>query len=235
MVALAMAVATAIAVTIYVTVADSVAVAVAVAHCLCHCRRPLPLRLPSTIPTAISVVSPSTIAVTIALAVGHCRLHHCWPLQLPSPLAITIAIAVGHFWELLPWRGKICIQTIEAKNAYLISFCLDSGRRTDQSRMTDLILSGDGQHQRWVASGKQWAANDGSGWQHGGSRGAAGWRRWLTMGGVVLLGCWGISSWQMAFVMMCWMWYKALLVRQWLNWCKKKKRLEKIWFRQENV
>ncbi len=36
--------------------------------------------------------------------------------------------------------------------------------------MTDQALSGNGQHQRWMASGKQRAANGGSGWQQGGSR-----------------------------------------------------------------
>jgi hypothetical protein len=62
----------------------------------------------------------------------------------------------------------------QAKNAYLNLFCLDSGRHTDQSRMTDQALSGNGQHQRWGTSGEQQAASEGSGWQQGGSRGAAG-------------------------------------------------------------
>ncbi len=35
--------------------------------------------------------------------------------------------------------------------------------------MTDQALSGDGQYQRWAASGKQWAACGESGWQQGGS------------------------------------------------------------------
>jgi hypothetical protein len=56
---------------------------------------------------------------------------------------------------LLPWRGKNCIQPIEAKDAYSILFCSDSGQRIDQSWMTDQMLSGNGQHQRWAASGKQ--------------------------------------------------------------------------------
>jgi hypothetical protein len=118
----------------------------------------LPLRLLSTIATAVSVALPSAIAVAvaiaIALAVGHCRLRHLWPSQLPSPLAITITVAIGHFRELLPWCGKNCIRPIEAKNAYLILFCLDSGRHTDQSRMTDQVSSGNCQHQRWAASGE---------------------------------------------------------------------------------
>jgi hypothetical protein len=36
--------------------------------------------------------------------------------------------------------------------------------------MTNQALSGDGQHQRWAASGKQRAASGGSGWQQGGIR-----------------------------------------------------------------
>jgi hypothetical protein len=70
-------------------------------------------------------------------------------------LAITVTATVGHFLELLPWHGKNRIRPIEAKNAQLILFCLDSGQRTDQSRMTDQVSSGNGQHQRWAASGEQ--------------------------------------------------------------------------------
>jgi hypothetical protein len=119
---------------------------------------------PSAIAIAVAVnhrrrhlccVTVSHCAIAIALAVGHCRLRHCQPLQLPSPLAITVTVAVGHFQELLPWHGKNCIQPIEAKNAHLILFCLDSGRRTDQSQMTDQVLIGNGQHQHWGASGEQ--------------------------------------------------------------------------------
>jgi hypothetical protein len=150
-----MAVAIAIAVPISIVVTDSITIAVAIAHR--HCRWPLPLQSPSTIAAAVSVALPSAIAVAVAvaLAVGHCRLRHCQPSQLPSPLAITVTIAVGHFRELLPWHGENCIQPIEAKNAQLILFCSDSGRCTDQRQMTDQVSSGNGQHQRWVASGKQ--------------------------------------------------------------------------------
>jgi hypothetical protein len=143
------------AVAISVVVANSVIIAVAVAH---HCRRrPLLLRLPLTIAAAVSVALPSAIAAAIAvtLAIGHCSLRHHWPLQLPSPLAITVTVAVGHFRELLPWRGKSCIQPIEVKNAHLILFCSDSRRCTDQSRMTDQVSGGNGQHQHWAVSGEQ--------------------------------------------------------------------------------
>jgi hypothetical protein len=36
--------------------------------------------------------------------------------------------------------------------------------------MTDQASSGNGQHQRWAASGEQRAASGGSGWQQGDSR-----------------------------------------------------------------
>ncbi len=150
-----MAVAIAIAVTISIVIADSVTIAVAIAY-RCH-HRPLLLQLPSTIAATISVASPSAIAVAIAVAltVGHCHLCHHRPLQLPSPLAITVTVAIGHFQELLPWHSKNWIRPIEAKNAHLIIFCLESGQRTDQSRMTDQVSGGNGQHHCWAASGKQ--------------------------------------------------------------------------------
>jgi hypothetical protein len=130
----------------------------------------LPLQLPSTITTAVSVALPPAIAIAVTLAIGHCCLRHHRPSQLPSPSGITVTIAVGHFQELLPWRGKNCIRPIEAKNAYLILYCSDSGRCTDQSRMTDQVSSSNGQHQRWSASGKQQAASGANGRQQGGSR-----------------------------------------------------------------
>jgi hypothetical protein len=77
-------------------------------------------------------------AIAVAIAVGHRHRH-----------------AVGHFRELLPWCGMNCIRPIKAKNAYLILLCSDSGRFIDQSWITYQVLSGDGQHQRWAASGKQ--------------------------------------------------------------------------------
>jgi hypothetical protein len=169
-----LAVAIAIATAISVAVANSVTIAVAIAHR--RRRWPLPLRLPLTIAAAVAVALPSAIAVAVTLAIGYCRLHHHRPSQLPSPSAITVTIVVGHFRELLPWCGENCIRPIKAKNVYLILFCFDSGRRTDQSRMTDQVSRGDGQHQHWAASGKHQAASEGSGWQQGGSREAAGLR-----------------------------------------------------------
>jgi hypothetical protein len=51
--------------------------------------------VPSTIAAAISVTLLSAIAVAVALAIGHCRLHHHWPSQLPLPLAITVAMPLA--------------------------------------------------------------------------------------------------------------------------------------------
>ncbi len=99
---------------------------IAVSHRSCHC------------PCRRTLPSPSLSAIAVAITISHHR-HH----------------AVGHFRELLPWRGKNCIQPIEAKNAYLILFCWDSGRCIDQSRITYQVLSGNGQHQRWAASSEQ--------------------------------------------------------------------------------
>jgi hypothetical protein len=83
----------------------------------------------------------SAIAVSVinghrsSIAVGHHYRH-----------------AVGHFQELLPWCGKNCILLIEAKNTYLILFYLDSGKRIDESWMTDQVSSGNSQHQHWAVS-----------------------------------------------------------------------------------
>ncbi len=142
-------------------------------HCLLRCHRQLHHHCCCCCP------SPLLSAIAVAVPVNHCccplcciAISHCHcccrcprrrPLLSPSPLAIAVAIsvghhcchAVGHFRELLPWRGKNCIQPIEVKNAHVILFCLDSGRCTDQSPMTDQVSSGNGQHQHWAASGKQ--------------------------------------------------------------------------------
>ncbi len=132
--------------------------------CRCSCNRPSPLPLPLAISVSIAVTVNHCRHHLCCVAVSHCCRQRpcCWPLPSLSPSAIAVAIAighhhchsVGHFRELLPCCGKNCIPPIEAKNAYLILLCLDSGRRIDQSWMTDQVLSGDGQHQRWVASGK---------------------------------------------------------------------------------
>jgi hypothetical protein len=77
-----------------------VAVDVAIADCRHRPHQPLLPQSLSPIPAAISFVSPS------AIVIGQCHLCHRWLLQLPSPLAITIAVAIAHCRELLPWHGK---------------------------------------------------------------------------------------------------------------------------------
>jgi hypothetical protein len=53
--------------------------------------------LPLPIAAAISIALPSTIAIAVALIIGHCCLCHYQPLQLPSqwpsPLLLPLAIA----------------------------------------------------------------------------------------------------------------------------------------------
>ncbi len=187
-----MAVAIAIAVAVSVAVSVSIAIAIdvtVVAYPRCCCCLPLLLRLPLPITAAISIELPSAIAITVALAVaiavsvtiGHCSRH----LRQPSPLPSLLAIAKSCCFS----AARIVFRQFKQIMLTLLIFCSDSGQRTDQSRMTDQALHGDDQHQRWVASSKQQVARG----EVNGSRGAAGWRCCLTMGGVVLLCCWGGS------------------------------------------
>ncbi len=119
--------------------------AIAVAHrrrpsplsSLLHCCQPLLLPSPSPLPTAIAV----------SIIVRYCSCHLHWPSPSPLPSAISKSCCLD--------AARKIIQPIEANNAHLILFCLDSGRCTAQSRMTDQVSRGNDQHQRWAASGKQ--------------------------------------------------------------------------------
>jgi hypothetical protein len=132
-------------------------------RCCRRCNRSLPLPLPLAIAIAVSVNHRRRHLCRVAVSHRCCCRPCRRPLPSPSPLAIAVAIAVshhrchavGHFQELLPWPSKKCIRPIEAKNAYLILLCSDIGRRIDLSQMTDQVLSGNDQHQRWAASSKQ--------------------------------------------------------------------------------
>jgi hypothetical protein len=152
-------------------------------HRRCHC----PLPSPSAIAVAVNIdhCRRRLYCVVVSHCHPHCRCPHRRPLPSPSPLAITVAISIGHqhhhchqpFPRVVALVRRDLYSTNQSKECSPYLFCLDSGQRTDQSRMTDQVLSGNGQHQHWAASGKQCAASEGSGWQQGGSRGAAGWRR----------------------------------------------------------
>jgi hypothetical protein len=127
------------------------------------CRCPLPSPLAIAVAVAVDLCHRHLCCIAISHHRRCCRCPRHQPLLSPSLLAIAVAISVGHhchcpvghFRELLPWHSKNCIQPIEAKNAHLILFCSDSGRRTDQSRMTDQVLCSNGQLQHWAARGKQ--------------------------------------------------------------------------------
>jgi hypothetical protein len=82
----------------------------------------LPLRLPPTIATAISVMTPSAITVAVTLAVGHCRLSHCRPLQLPSPLAITIAMPLAISESCCLGAAKIVFNQLKQRILTLFYF-----------------------------------------------------------------------------------------------------------------
>jgi hypothetical protein len=207
-VALAMAISFAIAVTISdsnsVALTIVVTIAVAIAHCRCCYRGPL-LRLPWTIATTISVTLPSAIAVAVALAVGHCRLCHCRPSQLPSPLAITVAMPLAISKICCLGTARIVFDQSKQRTLNLFYFVgtvggvlIKAGSLTRcQAAMAKTSVG------RQAAISERLVRELAGGWEAAGSEG---WRRWLTMEGVVLFGCWGISHWQMAFVMMCWMW-----------------------------
>jgi hypothetical protein len=200
----AMDVAIAIAITITIAIAVSVAVAVnvTVAYHRCHCRCHWQLlsQLLSPITAAISFALLSAIVVTIALAVGHCRLRHHQQPQSPFPLDITAAVAVTHSRELLPWW--IVFKQFEQIILALFYFVQTVGGALIKAEWLT-------RHHVAMANtsvGQQGASSKRLIGEVAGSRGAAGWRHCLWMGGVVWLGCWVACHWQMAFVMMCWMW-----------------------------
>jgi hypothetical protein len=107
------------------------------------------------------------------------RIPTRWPLPSLSPSAIAVAVSISHHHCLCrrPFPRVVALARQEfnsnniSKECLPFLFCLDSGRRTDQSRMTDQTSSGNGQRQHWVASGEQQAASGGSGWQQGGQQG----------------------------------------------------------------
>jgi hypothetical protein len=206
MVALAMAVSFAIAVAISDSdsVAIAITVAIAIAHHRRHCCWPL-LRSPWTITAAISVALPSAIAVAVALAVGHCRLRHHQPLQLPLPLVITVAMPLAISKSCCLGVARIVFDQLKQRMLTFFYFVGTVGGVLIEARsltrcqavMANTSVGRQAASSRWLV--RELAGG-------GGAAGSEGWRPWLTMGGVVLFGWWGISHWQMAFVMMCWMW-----------------------------
>jgi hypothetical protein len=104
----------------------------------------LPLRLPSTIATTISVLLPSAIAVAIALAVSHCHLHHHRPSQLPLPSAITVAMPLAISESCCLGAAKIVFNQLKQRMFTLFYFVQTVGQ----------VSSGDGQHQHGAASSK---------------------------------------------------------------------------------
>ncbi len=197
-VALAMAIAIAIAIAISVAIADSVAITVAVGHGRCGCRQPsLPPSLlrghqPSPSPF------PLPLSIAVSITIGHCSCHLRRPSPLPSPLAISESCCLG--------MARIVFDKLKQRMLTLFYFVWTVGGALIKAGWLTRCLVAMAN----TSVGRQAASIELLVREVAGSRGApggtAGWRRWLTMGGVVLLCCWGIIHWQMAFVMMCWMW-----------------------------
>jgi hypothetical protein len=206
MVALAVAVSFAIAVSTSDSdsAAIAITVAVAIAHRHCRCHGPL-LQLPWTIAAAISDALPSAIAVAVALAVGHCHLRHWWPSQLPSLSAIIVAMPLAISKSCCLGMARIVFDQLKQRMLTLFYFVGTVGHVLIKAGWVTRCWAAMANTSvgRRAASSEQLVRELAGGW---GAAGSEGWRRWLTMGGVVLFGCWGISHWQMAFVMMCWMW-----------------------------
>ncbi len=204
-VAIAIAVAIFVADSVAVTSTVAIAIAVAIAHRRHCCRWPLLLWSPSTIAAAISVALLSAITVAVALVVGHCRLPHRRPSQLPLQLAITVTMPSAIAKSCCLSAARIVFDQLKQRMLTLFCFVRTVGGILIEAgsmprwwaAMANTSIG------RWAASSERLVCELAGGW---GAAGSKGWRRWLTMGGVVLFSCWGISHWQMAFVMMCWMW-----------------------------
>ncbi len=128
-------------------------------HCRHHCRRNRPLPLP--LPWAIAAVAVNHCCRPLCcVAVSHCcchcpcRLHHCQPLQLPSRSAINVAMPLAISESCCLGMARIVFDQSKQRMLTFL-YCWDSGRCLDQSRITYQVSSGNGQHQRWVASGEQ--------------------------------------------------------------------------------
>ncbi len=166
---------------------SAVAIAVAVNHppsSLLHCHQPSTLPLPLPLPSAIAV----------SITVSHHSCHLRWPSPSPSPSAISESCCLG--------MARIVFNQLKQRMLTLFYFVWTVGSSLIKVRWLTRCRAAIAN----TSIGRQASrleASEGSGWQQGGDSRV---ETWMTMGGVVLLCCWGISRWQMVFVMMCWMW-----------------------------
>ncbi len=155
-------------------------------HCRCCCRhlcrrnRSSPLPLPWAI-AAVAVNHFCRHLCCIAISHHCCHRPCCQTLPTPSLLAIAVAIAVSHhhchavshFRELLPWRSKNCIWSIEAKNAYLIFVGTVGGVLIDGSLTRCQAATANTSIGRQAASSERLVRELAGGW---GEAGSEGWR-----------------------------------------------------------
>jgi hypothetical protein len=119
---------------------------------------------------------PSAIAVAVALAIGHCRLHHCWPLQLPSPSAITVAMPLAISESCCLGVARIVFDQSKQRVLTLFYFVwtvggvlIEAGSLTRcQAAMANTSVG------RQAASSERLVRELAGGW---GAAGSEGWRR----------------------------------------------------------
>jgi hypothetical protein len=147
---------------------SAIAIAVAVAHCCCCLCRVAVRPLSSPLPL------PSDIAVSVTI--GHCSRHLCQPSLLPLLSAIDESCCLGVariVFKQFKQRMLNLFYFVQTVGSALIKAGLLTRR---QAVMANTSVG------RQAANSKRLVG------KVDGSRGAAGWRCCLTMGGVILLG-----------------------------------------------
>ncbi len=201
-VAISIAVATSVVVPDSITITVLVAITIAIGHCRCGCHRPSPppslLRHRQPLPLPLQLPSPSPSAIVVSVTIGHRSCHIRWPSLSPLPSAISESCCLG--------AARIVFIQLKPRMLTLFYFVRTVGGALIKARWLTRC---------WTAMantsvGRQAASSERLVRKVAGSREAAGGQQggdvdspWES---VVFLCCWGISHWQMAFVMMCWIW-----------------------------
>ncbi len=141
----------------------------ALSHCHCGHHQPLPPL--SLLHCRQPLLSPSSLplAIAVSVTVCHCSCHHRWPSPLPSPSAISESCCLGVeriVFNQLKQRMVTLFYFVQTVGGALIKAALLTRR---QAAMANTRVG-------WQAASIEQLVR-GSGWQQGGSRGAAGWRR----------------------------------------------------------
>jgi hypothetical protein len=87
------------------------------------------------------------LAIAISVTVGHHSCHLHWPSLSLLLSAISESCYLG--------TARIVFDQLKQRMLTLFILFGQWAAHYDQSQMTDQVSGGNGQHQRWVASGKQ--------------------------------------------------------------------------------